>query len=154
MLVIERESGTMSHDPHIDDLLSPFSEEALRQALQEAFRRGQDAMRSEILATLQTNITLPSPAPAMDGDDESVRAPRGLARQVIQMILHEGGEMITQSIQDRAVELDRRLSPKTIYNELNREKGRLYRLHLGRWSLIPSFDDRSEVEKDLADLIG
>jgi hypothetical protein len=133
----------MSHDPHLEDLLASFSEASWRRALHEAYRRGQDAMRREILATLQSEI--PSQAADQVDDDDGGRAPRGLAREVIQMILQEHPNIGTGLVQEQAITLDRRLSPKTVYNELNREKGRLYRLNLGRWSLIPTQQQREDA---------
>ena len=133
----------MSHDPQLEDLLASFSEASWHRALREAYRRGQDAMRREILAALQSEV--PSDTAGQVDDDDGGRAPRGLAREVIQMILHEHPNIGTGLVQEQAITLDRRLSPKTVYNELNREKGRLYRLHLGRWSLIHTQEQREDV---------
>lgn len=141
----------MSNDPSIDDLLAPFSQDALRAALQEAFRRGEDSMRTKLLFLLDAQLpstTVPATAPAGQpesevfsdaADDEAdahARAPRGLAREVIDLILRSGPPLSTSDIQKLAAELDQRVSSKTVYNELNRGRDKLYRLSMGRWSMI------------------
>ncbi|MDP2011803.1 MAG: hypothetical protein Q8K11_16645 [Phenylobacterium sp.] len=88
-----------------------------------------------------------------DGDDGQSRAPRGLAREVIGMILSERGALSTSDLQRLGSELDARVSPKTVYNELNRGKDRLYRLSMGRWSLIHA-GGNAPTHNDLEDWLG
>ncbi|ODT62172.1 MAG: hypothetical protein ABS77_07585 [Phenylobacterium sp. SCN 69-14] len=152
----------MSHDPDIDDLLAPFGQDALRAALQEAFRRGEESMRARMLSVLGAPTAPPpkstksEPAPghmfpddASEETDAQARAPRGLAREVIDMILRDSTPLPTNDIQRMAMDLDERISAKTIYNELNRGKDKLYRLSMGRWSLVNPTEgapSREEVE--------
>lgn len=149
----------MSHDPNIEDLIAPFGADALREALREAFRRGEESMRTKMLSVLDaapqaaTSHGAPSPPSpeAQPADDVGggTRAPRGLAREVIDMILRSGSPMPTAEIQAMATHLDERITAKTVYNELNRGKDKLYRLSMGRWSLIAlqgSAEARDEME--------
>lgn len=65
------------------------------------------------------------------------------------MILRSGSPMPTAEIQAMATHLDERITAKTVYNELNRGKDKLYRLSMGRWSLIAlqgSAEARDEME--------
>lgn len=139
----------MSHDPNIDDLLAPFGQDVLRSALREAYRRGEESMRARLLSVLGAppNASTPTPQKTLppghmapddiaDETEAQARAPRGLAREVIEMILRDGPSLPTQDIQRAATDLDERISAKTVYNELNRGKDKLYRLSMGRWSLI------------------
>lgn len=146
----------MTGTPDIRDLLAPFDLGAIERALLEAYRRGEAAgvakgealLRSRLESVLASGseagpTVAGSPGPAaqaeveLEQDGGPSRAPRGLTREVITLILSIQDAQTTQQVQDQAVAMDARLSAKTVYNELNRERGKLYRHSLGRWSLIP-----------------
>lgn len=148
--------------PNLDDLIAKFGVDALRPLLLEAYRRGENAAESRLRATVLQALGAPVPfvspdgpqvrAPAApdaqpvilgdedDADDSTPRAPRGLTREVVTMLLEDRPGLPTLELQEGAVMFDSRLSAKTVYNELNREKGVRYRLALGRWYLIDQPD--------------
>lgn len=158
----------MADNPNIDDLALAFDAGAFRRALEEAYRRGEEAgvakgeavMRSRLEALLHGGAPAkPTREPvdqaatgkakdtAEEGGETASRAPRGLTREVIMMILSDKAEQTTDQIQSQAVAFDERLSSKTVYNELIRERDKLYRQTLGKWSLIQQ-QGASAIEHD------
>ncbi|MBS0363947.1 MAG: hypothetical protein JSR98_21450 [Proteobacteria bacterium] len=146
----------MSEEPDLHDLVAAFDLHAVWKALKEAYRRGEEAERARVLKAIGAvpisskvingDTAAAAPAPAVgaaamisdDEDDGAKRAPRGLTREVVTKILDQDLNGLTMAdIQDRAVRMDNRLSAKTVYNELNREKGKLYVVAAGRWFLMP-----------------
>lgn len=130
----------MSHEPDLEDLLSSVSVDAFRAALQEAYRRGEESMRRKMLLALGVHgaeiHSTHFDAASEDDDDAQSRAPRGLAREVIATVLGQRGALATADLQRIASKVDPRVSPKTVYNELNRGRDKLYRLSMGRWNMI------------------
>ena len=146
----------------LDDLIAQFDPTAFQRALAEAYRRGvaagEIAARDKVLAVLApsasrpTGATIPSvpeglshPSPGRsedrDIDEENAkRAPRGLTREVITLVLGDEPGLEINDLQAKVVAFDERVSPKTVYNEVNREKGRLYRERFGKWFLIKESD--------------
>ena len=142
-----RESA-MPDRSDLEDLVASFNAEAFRAALEEAFRRGQAATRNEILHTLGATPMI-EPRGSETGDD-AARAPRGLTREVVTDVLRGNDPMTTQEVQELAQMVDDRVLPKTVYNELNRERGKRYTYAMGRWSLIHK---PGSVEEEVENLL-
>jgi hypothetical protein len=132
---------------HLSDLSAP-----ILQSLQDAYARGYEAGRSAAIAKIMASVQSEEPAQmVMDIGTESLvvmkpssvevrlRAPRGLAEHVIDKVLADKRDGMTIEDLETAVhEMDRRVSPKTVYNTLRKwEKMQLkYRRNAGRWYTI------------------
>lgn len=133
----------MTYSPRVADLTEAFDTTAIQRALEIAYARGfqdgKDAFKKAVL-----NMDAPAPeaggaesvADDSNPEDDGKRAPRGLTRAVITHLLKLKGAMTMADIQREAVALDRRVSPKTVYNELRREDGQVYRYRNDLWSLV------------------
>lgn len=156
----------------LSDLFAGFSAEAFAAAIEEAYARGRAdehaLMRAIVMQAIGNEPVTPQPTthPVLGNatpaggirqrfptdnqaeDDESPgqRAPRGLTREVVTKFLKERPGLAMLDLQRLAVEFDARLSPKTVYNEVNREKDKLYRLVLGRWYLVEAGIAEPETE--------
>lgn len=137
----------MSSDHPLDRLIATFDPAVFQRALLEAYRIGKADGEAEVRANLMkvlapANLTIVTPAEnrslaeADEAGESTERAPRGLTRQVVAAILDQEPGLTMPEIQKRAVLMDSRVSEKTVYNEINREKGKLYQQNLGRWRLV------------------
>jgi len=130
----------------IDDLIATLDATAIRRAVETAYNRGfQDgeaafkrAVNGLTVAPAQSKAGESPPVPQTSPreSDGAKRAPRGLTRAVIFKILRANPTLSMTDIQERAVAEDAQVSGKTVYNELKRERGKLYREFGGMWSLI------------------
>jgi len=130
----------------IEDLIESLDVTVIRRAIETAYNRGfedgeaafRDAVSSiRVSARQEKGHESPPARQAPSRDPEGAkRAPRGLTRAVIIKVLRNNGGMSMTAIQERAVAEDEQVSAKTVYNELKRERGKLYREIAGRWSLM------------------
>jgi hypothetical protein len=120
----------------------------LPKVIGEAF----DAGGMEYAAALQRamgaiaipNIALPEPRPAaiqegsLGETSKDGRAPRGSVRKAVVAAIspHPQGVPAVELVA-RALEIDPSISTGGIYNELNRQKGKIYVNEDGRWRLVP-----------------
>jgi hypothetical protein len=148
----------MASDHPLDRLIAAFDPNVFQRALLEAYNLGKDDGAAEVRANLMKvlapdNLQVTTPAQnraemeprpsegAEDSEGSAPRAPRGLTREVVSLILETEPGLLMPEIQKKAVEIDARVSGKTVYNEINREKGKLYQQHLGRWRLITPHEE-------------
>lgn len=157
----------MAPQPDLSDLIATIDADAIKSALLEAYTRGvaagrqqgQEALRASVLGALGEGLapttatsTAETAGSVVPGSEPvAPRAPRGLTREVIFAILTTEPGLTTPVIQSQALLLDDRVSPKTVYNELNRERGVLYEEVLGRWSLISKKMERALSTPDSSD---
>ncbi|MDP1631824.1 MAG: hypothetical protein Q8L66_10440 [Caulobacter sp.] len=150
----------MLDEPNLDHLVALFDTTAIRRALIEAHRLGIEvgeqrerdrilqavsgapqaarAAASETPSNIVSTTSAENASTREDDQEKAPRAPRGLTRELVMLVLEDAPGSTTSEIQKRAVALDQRVSEKTVYNELNRERGRLYRQSADRWSMIPT----------------
>lgn len=133
----------MEHSRRITDLVEALDVSAITRALENAYLRGfqdgKEAFRKAVLtiaADTPADHQAESRASGAEEFEDGKRAPRGLTRAVITGLLKQKGAMTMADIQSASVATDARVSPKTVYNELKREKDRLYRERNDLWSLI------------------
>lgn len=132
----------MTYSPRIADLAEALDTTAIQRALETAYARGfQDgkaALKRAIEALDDTgNLPLPTDESApLSGVEDGKRAPRGLTRRTITALLKQKGGMRMPELQKAAAAADRRVLSKTVYNELIRERGKLYREQNDVWSLM------------------
>lgn len=138
--------------------IGPFIQEVARRA----FAAGQAAERQRVVdmingggarPALQAEprpAFVPAPPPAEAADDTPRRAPRGLTKEVTDLVLSQFPEGLPlDELQQHVVELDARVSPKTVYNELMRGRRKEYRHSLGRWYKIGSTSDVRSAPPEL-----
>lgn len=139
----------MAQTPRLTDLLSGLDLSAVQRAVEEAYQRGladgKAAVQEAVLKAVSSLAGAADPEmdslkPSFSGDEDgavsSQRAPRGLTRTAIFTLLKVRGAMKMSELQTLAVHWDSRISPKTVYNELKREHGTLYREVNEMWSLL------------------
>ncbi|HWV13206.1 MAG TPA: hypothetical protein VN110_07900 [Sphingobium sp.] len=119
----------------MDDII-----EQMRKAVEDAYQRGLRDGRSEVRTKVLAALGGPVEAVPEEAPTERFiaaprrRAPRGLTEAVLSRVLDDTIALPLEEVQRRAVSLDRRVSEKTIYNELNRRE-QFFRDHNGRWRL-------------------
>jgi hypothetical protein len=143
----------VEHD--LDDLLAPFREQEFRRALEAAFARGKACGIAEERTAVRARILLAmgdeGPTPALqesgasfergatsreeEAEDRARRAPKGLTREVVRLVLSDGTDGHTlQEVQQLSQMMDHRVSSKTVYNELIQHPDD-YRRFEDRWFL-------------------
>jgi hypothetical protein len=117
----------VSHTPEIDDLI-----ETVRKALETAFRRGvtasakdTEAVKKQVLDALGISIPVSAEASrrtarAKKSDPKGARAPKGAVSEAVDAVFKEG--MTTKEVQQAATTHNPLVNPKSVYNELWREK--------------------------------
>jgi hypothetical protein len=168
----------MAEDFDIDDLVADAVGAAgvrlgalLDEVVRRAYAAGQAAERQRVVEMINSRewiaapdavaahveprpAFIPEPKPPNDPlppADSQRRAPRGLTREVLDLVLTESPQGLPlDELQRQVVEIDSRVSPKTVYNELMRGRGKKYRSSLGRWHLIGITSDVKPTSHELA----
>lgn len=132
----------MTYSPRIADLAEALDTTAIHRALESAYARGFQDGKAALKRAIEAlddagNLALPvGESPAMGAVEDGKRAPRGLTRRTITALLKKNGGMKMPDLQKAAAAADTRVLGKTVYNELIRERGRLYREQNDVWSLM------------------
>lgn len=128
----------MDRDTFIAELLP-----SLKRALEKAYDQGaadKGAEVANVRRAVLDALGVPEPTLAAVGNMRrrpgprsgtgKVRAPKGAVALALELVFADG--LTTRQIQDAASEMDASISPKSIYNELLRQKT-VYRQEGGRW---------------------
>lgn len=131
------------------------AEAAAKEAYERGFREGSQAAAAKILRAIEA-AAHGAPVPALKSGDVAIgeatvhreprpsvvkvphhgkRAPRGLTKAVLKRVLSHGIGLPMAEVQRRAVSMDSRVSPKTVYNELYREP-EYWKDDRGNWWLL------------------
>jgi len=132
----------MTDAPELTELTERMGR-LLREAYKLGALKGQqesDAMRTKLLAALGVEHSSSAPeAPRKTKRRPSTssvaRAPKGLVVGALVQIFKTVDGITTKEAETRAVAIDHRINPKTVYNELLRRKD-LYRREGDRWFLV------------------
>ncbi|HVX57562.1 MAG TPA: hypothetical protein VHA37_07565 [Candidatus Saccharimonadales bacterium] len=115
----------MTPKPDIDDLVEALKER-LTQAYERGFKAGAEAMRLSIMAAAERAPLTPAPSPEPESVRESriepttrTRAPRGRVQEVLEQVLSPDYGLSLSRIKEEVVQIDGRISPKSVYNVLN-----------------------------------
>ena len=141
----------MSH-PSFDEYERQFRK-MLRKAYDDGFAAGQQDMKSAILkaAKIVGNDTI---VPHEGGEDgitvkvQQKRAPYGLVGKVVEAVLSKEAGLTISEIEERALEYDNRIVPKSIPNELHRKKGDKYRHEGNLWYLMKTNSTEASAGND------
>lgn len=138
--------------------IGPFIQEVARKA----FAAGQAAERQRVVDMINGGgarpvaqaeprpAFVPEPPPAEPAAEAPRRAPRGLTKSVTDFVLEQfSGGLPLDELQEQVVTMDHRVSPKTVYNELMRGRGKDYRYSLGRWYKIGAASDVRSAPPEL-----
>lgn len=118
----------------------------LNKAYQAGYADGQAALRESVLKatgatahvpTAKIKGSMPSSQYIIVEPKDSLKAPKGRVGEVIHEVLASHPGLPIVEIEQRALEIDPRISPKSVGNELRRLKGQKYRQGEGKqWFLI------------------
>lgn len=111
--------------------------EAATKAITPTLSAAADAVTSFQRAL----ATVPETDPEYDPAPKAKRAPKGLTEAILKRVLAHGVSLSEAEIQRRAVDLDSRISPKTIYNDLRRKTEIYEQNALGSWKLVQTDPD-------------
>lgn len=143
----------------------------LREALENAYQAGMSAGRaigySEGQTAMRDAIISAASAPLNGGaikaevGDISVvitkpkvkRAPRGAVRPAVQLVLEEMPGLGSAAVAAKIAEMDSQISPHSVSNELNRNRGKRYwQARGGGWYLSQEAAEAGE-NRDLVEII-
>jgi hypothetical protein len=121
----------VSIEKQTDEILA-LLRPAMKQALQAAYDRGQEDMVDKIFTAADAYVKHKeggevTAIEAKVAEKPAKRAPRGLLGAAVSKVLTKHPGLKVADIERRAVEIDSRISPKSVGNELRRWKGKKYR---------------------------
>lgn len=135
----------------IADQSKAASDAAIEEAFRLGFEAGREDMRADVFKVVEKPsgaepVIRPTPPFALTPVDQpqkreeadkpkAKRAPKGLTQEVLRRVMIFKPRLSEDEIIRQSIEIDPRLSPKTIYNDLRRHKHLYFRDEEEKWTL-------------------